>query len=248
MIQVALCGAAGRMGVEITRALREAPDLRLVLAVEHGEHPVLREPPGAVAWTDDLARDFGDTEVIVDFSPPRAVMRHLSIAVSRATPFVTGTTGFADEEQAALRAAGERIPLVWASNMSRGIAVAGDLLSQAVSRLSDYDVEIVEMHHRRKRDAPSGTALRLAEIIQSARGRVGELGIHALRGGDAVGEHHVILAGPGERLVVTHIADSRGAFVAGVLAAIRFLEHRSPGCYDMNDVLGIRSSCRSGPA
>lgn len=252
MIRVLLCGAAGRMGTEIVTALSNADDLRLVGAVEAVDHPAIGTRVGATTITADLSALASTGDVVLDFTLPGPACEHARIAAEHGIPFVTGTTGFSAREEEDLRAAAEKIPLLWASNMSRGITAARRVVETMVRSLPDYDVEIIEMHHRRKVDAPSGTALKLAETVREVRddlrvqhGRAGavgpredaELGMHALRGGDVVGEHHVILAGPGERLILTHIADSRAAFVAGALAALRFLPRRPPGLYTMDDLL-----------
>lgn len=255
MTRITLCGVAGRMGTEISRALKAQPDMALVLGVEAKGHCAVGSTIDGAPVVDDLRAGFRACDVIVDFAAPPAA-QSARIAAEKGVAFITGTTGLDEVQQAELKQAAKCIPLLYASNMSMGITAAGALLRTAVRWLPGYDVEIMEMHHRRKQDAPSGTALRLAGIVREAQdelkalhGRVGEtggrsgheLGIHALRGGDVVGEHHVIFAGPGERLVITHIADNRMAFVAGVLAGVRFIIGRSPGLYGMEDVLGIRA-------
>jgi 4-hydroxy-tetrahydrodipicolinate reductase len=243
------------MGQVLAAGIARDPELQLVLAVERSGHPMVGTHLGTAPVRDDLDAAFTDCEVVVDFSLPQATVRHARIAADRGVAFVSGTTGLDAEQERALRAAGERIALLFASNMSMGIAVAAELVKMAARRLpTAYDAEILEFHHRRKRDAPSGTALRLAGVLNDARdglepchGRVGEtgerssaeLGIHALRGGDVVGEHHVIFAGPGERLVVKHIADSREAFVAGTLAGVHFVASHRAGFYSMEDVLSL---------
>jgi 4-hydroxy-tetrahydrodipicolinate reductase len=254
MIRVTLCGAAGRMGGEIRRAIAAAPDLTLVLAVERPGHPQVGACLDDVPLTDALAGALTLGDVIVDFTAPEAAVAHAETAAQRGLGYVSGTTGLSAEQLESLHRAAERIPLLHANNMSLGIAVLCALLRQAGGLLPEADLEIVEMHHRRKKDAPSGTALRLAGVLQQARaelspvhgrhGLVGErgaqeLGIHALRGGDVVGEHHVIFAAAGERLVLSHIAESRGAFVSGALAGVRFVAERDPGFYTMEDVLGL---------
>jgi 4-hydroxy-tetrahydrodipicolinate reductase len=255
MIRVALCGAAGRMGAELARAIASAEDLELAAAIEMPGHAAVGTSCACVAIGDDLAVQVSACDLVIDFTTARASARHLETARAAGVPFLTGTTGFSEGEHAAFEAAARTIPVLWASNMSLGITAACQLLRQAARRLPGYDVEIVEFHHRRKRDAPSGTALHLAEIVRGERagtslvhGRAGEtgerpvseIGIHALRGGDVVGEHRVIFAGPGERLEVRHVADHRGCFVTGALAAARFLPGRPPGLYDMEDVLAAR--------
>ncbi len=252
MVRIALCGAAGRMGTEIGAAVEAAEDLALVGAIERRDHPRLGETVAGVRLSADLRAVLGACDLVVDFTRAEASLEHLEACAAAGVGFVTGTTGFDDVQTERLRAAAARIPLLWASNMSLGVTTALELAPQVARRLSEYDVEIVEMHHRHKRDAPSGTAVRLAEALAQVRrdlravhGRHGtpgprdgrELGMHALRGGDVVGEHRIIFAGPGERLEIRHVADHRGCFVAGALAAVRFLAGRDAGLYDMRDVV-----------
>jgi 4-hydroxy-tetrahydrodipicolinate reductase len=255
MIRIALCGASGRMGAEVARAIAAADDLKLAAAIEAPGHATQGTTCQGVVIGADLTTRVADCDVVVDFTAPRASAAHLEIARAAHVPFLTGTTGFSAGEDAIFAAAARTIPVLRASNMSLGIAAACELLRTAARRLAGYDVEIVELHHRCKRDAPSGTALRLAEVVQGERagthlvhGRSGEtgeracaeIGIHAVRGGDVVGEHRVIFAGPGERLEIRHVADHRGCFVAGALTAARFLPGRPPGLYGMEDVLAAR--------
>jgi len=255
MIRVTVCGAAGRIGSEVARAVAAADEMAFVLAVERRGHPAVGATLHGAPVVDDLAAGFRESDVIIDFTTPPATGDTVRLAAEQGVAFISGTTGLDDPQQTALRAAAERIPVVYAPNMSMGVSVVTRLIRDAVRLLPAYDIEIVEMHHRRKKDAPSGTALKFAEVLEATRrdlrrifGRSGatgerasdEIALHSLRGGDVVGEHHVIFAGPGERVVVTHRAESRGAFVAGVLQAVRFVADRAPGFYGMEDVLGIR--------
>jgi 4-hydroxy-tetrahydrodipicolinate reductase len=253
LIRVALCGAAGRMGREIAAALTPESGFALVAAIERPDHPALGSPIGGVALGSDLDRALGGCDVVVDFTTPAGTAAHAGAAARAGVPYVSGVTGLDPAQQAALRAAAAEIAIVHAPNLSLGVAILGRLVGEAARALpAEYDVEIVEMHHRRKVDAPSGTALELAAILERARaglrrvhGRFGptgprapgEIGIHALRGGDVVGEHRVIFAGPGERIELTHRAESRVAFVAGALAAARFVQGRAPGLYGSSDIL-----------
>ncbi len=251
-VAVVLRGIAGRMGREVVRALAEDADLHLTSGVERGGHPALGTCIAGVPVTADLRGCLGAGAVVVDFTVPEATREHARIAAESGAPFVSGTTGLSEEGLAALREAARRIPLLHAPNMSLGVALLSRLLREATRALPDYDVEILEMHHRHKVDAPSGTALRWAELIAAARtglrcvhGRAGhtgerprdEIGMHALRGGDVVGEHEVIFAGPGERVILAHRAESRAAFAGGVLAAVHFVATHAPGFYGMEDVL-----------
>ena len=251
MIRVAVIGALGRMGGEVARMVVEQPDMELAAAIEGPDHPGLGATVGGVTVTTDE----GDVaiDVMVDFAVPDVSVDTARRAVKRSSPVVIGTTGFSDAQIDELRSLATEIPLVLAPNMSVGINLLYGLVREATAKLKGYDVEIVEMHHRAKRDAPSGTARRLAGIIEDVRGEVewrhgregivgarrqDEVGIHAIRGGDVTGEHHVIYAGEGERIELVHRAGSRRAFASGTLAAIRFVRSRPPGLYDMQDVLG----------
>ncbi len=207
---------------------------------------------------EDLAAPVGACDVIVDFSSPRATRALLELAAARKKPVVIGTTGHEAAEKAALLELARRVPCVWAGNFSVGVNLLFALVRRAARTLaSDFDAEVIEMHHRFKKDAPSGTAARLLEIILEERklgaealrhGREGitgertpsEVGVHALRGGDVVGDHTVIFAALGERLELTHKASDRAIFARGALRAAQWVVGQKPGVYDMQDVLGLK--------
>ena len=242
-MRVAVNGAAGRMGRVLVDLVEQAPDLELSGQGEHSA-PLGPEPLAA-------------TDVVIDFSLPQGT--HALLGVLDGQALVVGTTGLGPATLALLQAYSARAPVVFASNYSTGVTLLFGLAAQAASVLSDYHVEIVEMHHARKRDAPSGTALSLGRVIAEARcvdlderarhgreGEVGprtqaEIGFHAVRGGDVAGEHTVYLAGPGERLMLGHLATSRQAFATGAIRAARWVPGQPPGLYDMQDVLGLKA-------
>jgi 4-hydroxy-tetrahydrodipicolinate reductase len=217
-----------------------------------------RSVAAAVDGADDPAEAFARAEVVVDFSSPLLTRRLIDLAAASGRALVIGTTGHAAEDKPALREAASRIPCVWAGNYSVGVNLLFALTRRAAAVLgSDYDAEVVEMHHRFKKDAPSGTAERLLEILLEERrldasalrhGRHGitgertpsEVGIHALRGGDVVGEHTVLFAALGERVELVHKASDRSIFARGALRAAQWLAGRGPGLHDMQDVLGLR--------
>lgn len=217
----------------------------------------------AVDKGDDIAAAVAQCDVIVDFSHHTATSGIIDLALAQRKPIVIGTTGHATEEKARLVAKLAPLPCVWAGNFSVGVNLLFALTEEASRVLDDtFDAEVVEMHHRFKQDAPSGTAARLLEIILQARslgesdlrhGRQGitgartnrEVGIHALRGGDVVGDHTVIFAALGERVELTHKASDRGIFARGALHAARWLASQQPGIYDMQDVLGLRRSANA---
>lgn len=269
MIKVAMIGASGRMGLEIIRLLAEHGQLTLARALVgrdsvrkgHDAGTLAGLPPLGVPLEDvgvlaALGRD--EVDVLVDFSRPEGTAAVLEAAAGKGFPAVIGTTAW-DVHAALLDAAVAHAPVVAAANMAPGMVLTGMLAALAARMMPEADIEIVEMHHAGKRDAPSGTSLALAERLLEARGlpqdawcsgraatREPGIGIHAVRGGDVAGEHTVILAGPGERLELTHRAGSRLAFARGALLAARFVVDQPPGRYDMTHVLGWPRTTGSG--
>ena len=265
MTNIAIIGAAGRMGCALVRGSRCSEGLTVVAALEQSGHAAIGRDAGAVAGIGEIGIAITDNlkaiekaDVAVDFSFHSAVPANMKTAARLGKAVVLGTTGLSDDEAAAVKAAAAKIPVLWAPNMSLGVNVLFAMVEKAAGVLGlDYDAEIVEVHHRHKKDAPSGTALRLGERIAAGRGQnfkdvacfgreglagarpQGEIGIHAVRSGDVVGEHTVSFATEGERLEFTHRASSRDAFAAGALKAARWLAGRAPGLYDMKDVLGL---------
>jgi len=266
MIKVVIAGASGRMGKTLLEAVAAAPDLRLHGALDRPGSPLLGRDAGelvgaplGVKVTDDVALALAGAEVLIDFTRPEATLRHLALCREIGVAAVIGTTGFDAAGKATIAEAARSVPLVFAPNMSVGVNLALKLLDTAARVLDDgFDVEIVEAHHRHKVDAPSGTALRMGEVVAAALGRdlgscavygregvTGErdgrtIGFATMRGGDIVGDHTVMFAGIGERLEITHKASSRMTFALGALRAARFLAGKSDGLFDMQDVLGLR--------
>jgi len=258
-LRVACVGALGRMGERIRTAIAATDDLEVVGALESPGHAGLgTEVAPGVRVVDDAARAFANADVVIDFSVPRATCAALRAAAAGGVAYVCGTTGFSAAERAELEAAAARIPIVWAPNFSVAVIVLAHLVGEAARLLGpDFDPEIVELHHAAKRDAPSGTALRLAEAIAQARGQdlgkvivaaregdvgarpPGAIGVQSLRGGDNPGEHSVLFFGRGERLELVHRAATRDHFAAGALRAARWLRGRSPGLYTIEEVLGL---------
>jgi 4-hydroxy-tetrahydrodipicolinate reductase len=258
-MRIALVGASGRMGRAIVR-LASTEGLTVVCAV--GTSDVGRDvgeiagvSPLGVPITNSIAAvEEARADVVIDFSSPEATLELASIVASTRCALVSGTTGLGAAARAALDRASESVAVLWEPNMSVGVHVLAGLVARAAASLPDWDVEIVETHHRRKEDAPSGTAHRLAEKVKSARagasqlvhGRQGkpgprrsdEIGMHALRGGDAAGDHVVYLFGQGERIALGHVATDRGIFAQGALRAARWIAGRAPGRYGFSDVVG----------
>ena len=266
MISIAILGAAGRMGQKLVSCMRDFPSLRLTAAIEPPRHPSLGHDAGNLAGIDALNVAVTDpahaahADVTIDFTFHAAVPGNIADALANGTKgYILGTTGLTPEEKAAVEEAAKRIPIVWAPNFSLGVNLILSLARQAGALLnaSAYDVEIVEMHHRHKKDAPSGTALGLAEAVAAGRGMAldsaacygrqgivgerpaGQIAIHALRGGDVVGDHTVIFAADGERVEITHKASDRAAFARGALRAAEWVVGREPRIYTMAEVLGL---------
>lgn len=262
-MKVVLAGVTGRMGQAILRQLDDDVAFVLAAAVERPGHLACGSRVGQrvqVVVADDVQTAVRQGEVIVDFSHPALTMALIAEAQSVRRPMVIGTTGFTPEDYEEIQRAARDIPVVLSPNMSVGVNVLLQLIDTATRALGDaYDAEILEIHHRHKQDAPSGTAIRMGEAIADARAtaleqvcrlsrsgitlsrRVGEIGIQSLRAGDVVGEHTVTFAGPGERIELTHRAHSRDNFARGALLAARWVVEQKPGLYDMLDVLHLRT-------
>lgn len=265
-INVVIAGSAGRMGRTLLEAVAQAPDMRLHAALERPMSPFLGRDSGeligaanGVPVGDDVTAALAGADVLIDFTRPEGTLRHLQLARARGVNMVIGTTGMSEAQKQDLADAAGDVALVFAPNMSVGVNLALRLLDLAARVLNEgYDVEIIEAHHRHKVDAPSGTALRMGEVVAHALGRdlsqcavygregvTGErqastIGFATVRGGDVVGDHTVLFAGIGERLEITHKASSRMTFALGALRAARFLKGKNSGLFDMQDVLGLR--------
>lgn len=267
MVKAVVAGAAGRMGKRIIHMIQEHPEMVLAGAFEHSDHPDVGKDAGLVAGNQEagvrIERSFDEAaqggDVLIDFTTPEATLSHLKSAVASGLAVVIGTTGLGGEAIEELQSLGRGTRCVFAPNMSVGVnllfKIAGD-----VARIlgSDYDMEILETHHRLKKDAPSGTALRLAQILASAvgrdlgqvgvyerRGMIGqrtkeEIGIQTWRGGDITGEHTVLFAGIGERIELIHRAHNRDNFARGAVRAALWVTQQPKGLYDMQDVLGLK--------
>ena len=265
-VRIAVLGAAGKMGRAILRATLDEAGAQVAVAVERPGSPELGQDVGAlvgaaatgVATRSDLPRA-GEADVWIDFSAPSAAAGNATAAAAAGAALVVGTTGLAAADKEIIAAAARKVAVVFSPNMSVGVNVLLELVAQAARVLGPaYDIEIVEAHHRMKRDAPSGTALRLAEAVAEATGRdlgktaryerhgdVGprtsqEIGMQTIRGGDVVGDHTVFFLGLGDRVEITHRASSRETFARGAVRAALWLSGRPAGLFDMRDVLGLR--------
>ncbi len=263
---VAVTGASGRMGQMLIEAILASGDCSLAGALDRADSPSLGSDASAflgrsvgVAISADLHAGLKDAQVVIDFTRPEGTLAHLRECRKLGVNAVIGTTGFTDAQKAEIATAAQDIAIVMAPNMSVGVNVTLKLLEMAAKALSTgYDIEIIEAHHRHKVDAPSGTALKMGEVIAQALGRdlkdcavyaregvTGErdpssIGFAPIRGGDIVGDHTVLFAGTGERIEITHKSSSRATYAQGSLRAVRFLAGRRQGLFDMFDVLGLK--------
>ena len=267
MIKIGVVGAAGRMGKTIVACIEDTNGVALSSGTEVAGNSALGQDVGELAGIgkksvtlhDDLDEMMRVCDVVIDFSTPESSMRTLKAALAQKRSVVFGTTGFSDDERAQIKEASKTIRCVFAPNMSIGVNVLFKIAGEVAKILGDaYDIEIVEAHHKFKKDAPSGTAVRLSEVVADALdrnlkevgvyGRKGfsegrgpkEIGVHTLRAGDIVGEHRVMFGGMGETLEVSHRAQSRETFARGSIRAAQWVVDQPPGLYDMQDVLGLK--------
>ena len=264
-IKIIVTGAAGRMGKMIIQTCVKDPDVKIVAGIEQAGSPFLGKDAGETAGVgslgavivDDLAKVVKTCDVVIDFTFPAVTLANLDICSQNGKKMVIGTTGLSTAEVEIVRKAGQSVAVVQSPNMSIGVNLLFRIVADVTKVLSDYDIEIVEAHHNQKKDAPSGTAEKLAQIAAEARDKSleeigvygrkgivgarkkGELGIHAVRGGDIVGDHTVLFAGEGERIEVKHQAHSRMTFAAGAVRAARFLATKDKGFFTMKEVLGL---------
>jgi 4-hydroxy-tetrahydrodipicolinate reductase len=264
-VKIVVTGAAGKMGKMIIQAIAQDPQAVLAGAVEVPGSSALGRDAGEfagiekknVAITDNLESCLSQADVLIDFTSPESTIANLAVAEKLGKRVVIGTTGLSDEQNAKIKASGRSIAVVCSPNMSIGVNLLFKLVEQVTAALRDYDIEIIEAHHRLKKDSPSGTADKLARIIAETlrkdvndigvfgrkglvgERRKGELGVHAVRGGDIVGDHTILFAGEGERIEIKHQAHSRMTFAAGAVRAARFLMGKTSGFYTMKEVLGL---------
>jgi 4-hydroxy-tetrahydrodipicolinate reductase len=265
-MRIAVLGAAGRMGQALTRVLVETPGCVVAAGIEAKGSPDVGRDVGEVAGldplgiaiTDDPLPVFAHIDGVLDFTTPASTVAFAGLSAQTRIVHVIGTTGLSPSDEAKIEAAARHATIVKAGNMSQGVNLLAVLAARVAAALGpEFDVEILEMHHRHKRDAPSGTSLLLGRAVAEARGisldergvrtrdgdvgprREGDIGFAALRGGDVVGEHRVIFAGPGERIELAHIATDRGIFARGAVKAALWARGRRPGLYAMSDVLGL---------
>jgi 4-hydroxy-tetrahydrodipicolinate reductase len=265
-MRLVVVGAAGRMGQTLIRAIRDTQGCALSGAIEREGHPLLGKDAGAIAGGEPLGKPlstdalaaFAGADGVLDFTTPAATLAFAALAAQARLVHVIGTTGLSADDMAKIRPASRHAVIVQSGNMSLGVNLLASLVKQAAAALgTEFDIEIVEMHHRHKVDAPSGTAYLLGEAAALGRGvalaertasgrhghtgarREGDIGFAAVRGGSVTGDHSVVFAGPRERLTLSHHAEDRSLFAMGALRAVLWGKGRKPGLYSMADVLGL---------
>jgi 4-hydroxy-tetrahydrodipicolinate reductase len=265
MIRIAIAGATGRMGKLLVETVLKTPDCSLVAAVTQKGNALvgtdcaafLGEVSNVLVSDDPQELVRAKPDVLIDFSCPEATLSFLPLCAENNIALVIGTTGFSPEQRKIIEAASEQTPITLAANMSAGVNITMKLIAEAARLMPDYDCEIVEMHHNRKADAPSGTAIEMGHVVAKARGQKfedvvvwarhgrtgprvgGTIGFACLRGGDVIGDHRVIFAGPGERIEVAHLSSSRQGYATGAVKAAQYLARKESGFYTMADVLGL---------
>ena len=267
MIQVIVCGGCGKMGSKVAQLIYQNKNMALTGIIESPSYPGIGKDWGmslglgetGIFIKDDLEEIIQNADQIIEFTNPQVSLKHLEVVSKYKKAMIMGTTGFLPEETEKIKNLAYHIPFLLSPNMSLGVNLLFKLAAEVASILNDdYDIEIVEAHHRFKKDAPSGTAKKLAQEIAQAKGinlnevaiygregiigerKKGEIGIHSIRGGDIAGEHTVMFTALGERLELSHKAHSRDTFAHGTIQAIKFMEGKSPGFYEMKDVLKIK--------
>jgi len=257
-MKIAVCGAAGRMGQTILSVAKADKDIEIAAAAEFDGNSLIGTGSPAIIGTKDLAKILNKDIVVIDFTNPQSALNNIEIARLHNSPCIIGTTGFDASQKEIILKAAKEIPILLSPNMSVGVNILFKLVKEASKALADYDMEIVELHHNKKKDAPSGTAVKLAQIIADSlntdinksaiyeRHSVNkartkdEIGIMSVRAGDIVGEHTVYFAGQGERIELTHSAQSRDNFAAGAIRAAKWIYAKKAGLYDMESVLNLK--------
>ncbi len=257
-MKITVCGAAGRMGQAILAIAKSDENIEIAGALEYDGSKAIGTGDPVVSSVVDLEKFLPETDALIDFTNPESALRNLEAAGKYKVPVVIGTTGFNEEQRKKIAEISKSIPTVFSPNMSAGVNILFKLVEAVAKKIPDYDIEVVELHHNKKKDSPSGTAAKLAEIAAASIGKnisdagvygrhsadavrkKDEIGLHSIRAGDIVGDHTVYFAGPGERIELTHRAHSRDTFAAGAVRAAKWAAGRKPGLYDMTDVLSLK--------
>jgi len=258
MANIIVCGACGRMGSAIINMAKQDGIFNIVAGTEIDTCPSIGNKNPLIVKSSEMEQYVNAGDIIIDFTIASNTMKNVEIALKKNAKIVIGTTGLSEENKETLKKAGEKISIVFAPNMSTGINLLLEVVESIAKKIPDYDVEVIEIHHNKKKDSPSGTAIRLAEAVASGHNkslkdvgiygrygtqalrRKGEIGVHAVRCGDVCGDHTVIFASDGERIEIAHKATSRAGLVAGALRAAKWIDDKPAGLYDMRDVLGLK--------
>ena len=258
MVNIIVCGACGRMGSAIINMAKQDKDFNIVAGTEIDSSPAIGSKNPLIVKSSELETVVNKNDVIIDFTIASNTMKNIEIALKKNAKLVIGTTGLTEENKEVLKNASKKISIVFAPNMSTGINLLLDTVENIAKKIPDYDVEIVEIHHNKKKDSPSGTALRLAEAVAAGHNKSlkdvgvygrygtqalrkpGEIGVHAVRCGDVCGDHKVYFASEGEVIEISHKATSRACLVAGALRAAKWINDKTAGFYDMRDVLDLK--------
>jgi 4-hydroxy-tetrahydrodipicolinate reductase len=256
-MKIAVCGAAGRMGQAILSVAEADSDVEIAGAFEYDGNSSIGTGTPKILPVKDLCKEISKADVLIDFTSPESALSNLETASKNKIPAVIGTTGFTAEQKEKIEQISKIIPVILSPNMSVGVNLLFQLAEEVAKKIPDYDIEIVELHHNKKKDAPSGTAVKLAECaakginknigeigVYGRKGVIGarkkdEIGIMSVRAGDIVGDHTVYFAGPGERIELTHRAHSRDTFAAGAVRAAKWIAGKPAGLYSMRDVLEL---------
>jgi 4-hydroxy-tetrahydrodipicolinate reductase len=257
-MKITVCGAAGRMGQAILAIAKSDENVKIAGALEYDGSKAIGTGDPVVSSVGDLEKFLSETDALIDFTKPESALRNLEAAGKYKVSVVMGTTGFNEEQRKKIVEISKSIPVVFSPNMSAGVNILFKLVEDVAKKIPDYDIEIVELHHNKKKDSPSGTAVKLAEIASVSIGKnicdVGvygrhssdvvrkkdEIGMHSVRAGDVFGDHTIYFAGHGERIELTHRAHSRDTFAAGAVRAAKWAVGQKPGLYDMADVLSLK--------
>jgi 4-hydroxy-tetrahydrodipicolinate reductase len=242
MTKVIIVGACGKMSSAVVSLIDKEKDLKIIGGIEAMGHPLIGQPIGKGFIQANLNSIIKNTDVVVEFAIPEITLDNVKIAAKVGKPYIVGTTGLKDLNE--IKKSSKKIPILVSANFSLGVNLLYKLTETSVKLLKDFDIEIVEVHHKMKRDAPSGTAKKLVDVVQEARNKRKEVQVHSIRAGDIVGEHNVMFIGNGERLELIHRATNRNAFASGVIKAIRFIVNQKPGLYDMQDVIFFEKPSR----
>jgi 4-hydroxy-tetrahydrodipicolinate reductase len=257
-MKLVICGAAGKMGQAIIAIAKDDSEIQILGALEFEGSKAIGTGSPIISSVNDLEKILKDSEVLIDFTNPDSALKNLDLAVKQKVSVVIGTTGFSEEQKRKIYEASEIIPIIFSPNMSVGVNILFKLVEKVAKKIPDYDIEIVELHHNKKKDSPSGTAAKLAEIAAYSIGKdiknvgvygrhsansareKGEIGIFSVRAGDIVGDHTVYFVGPCERIELTHRAHSRDTFASGAVRAAKWIVGKRQGLYDMSDVLSLK--------